>query len=417
MGIKEFFKKLIGSNHPSLALDQKPESHSPSVTVTNQPETSSAVAPKLYNNGKKRAKKRYWSYAECLDEARKAQTPFGWDKLSLASRVYASRRGWYRGILEVVREEQIAEFGYTLGKDRWSIALCREEASKYESKAQWAKGSPKSYKHARRNGWLKDCYRCLGLFVVKKDSVDSVEMPTADEIKTQAQVQSPITLGKEPKSWDFFEVRKVAKKFASEKDWKEASPSSYQYALENKFVHCLFPENYLLQPCMEDAKRFSSRMEWKRKSYREYRRAQRNGWLDLCCAHMVRPLGKEIKWTHEACKAEALRFETRNAWSDNSQCSYSAAKKHGWFEECVKHMPIPSDAVLKAKRSREQIWTFELCLEEARKAGTAGKWQKESPSSRVQAFKRGWYHEIMMIVKTEREQSTQQAEEMKCKAS
>ena len=44
------------------------------------------------------------------------------------------------------------------------------------------------------------------------------------------------------------------------------------------------------------------------------------------------------KWTRETVVAEALRFRTRNEWSEHSRRSYNAAKNNGWFTEATAHM-------------------------------------------------------------------------------
>lgn len=45
------------------------------------------------------------------------------------------------------------------------------------------------------------------------------------------------------------------------------------------------------------------------------------------------------KWTREAVLEEAKKYATKQAWIDASQVSYRIAKREGWFEEAVAHMP------------------------------------------------------------------------------
>ena len=45
-------------------------------------------------------------------------------------------------------------------------------------------------------------------------------------------------------------------------------------------------------------------------------------------------------WTIKKCLSEALKYETRSEWSKKSHGSNHAAKKHGIYEECCKHMKI-----------------------------------------------------------------------------
>lgn len=48
---------------------------------------------------------------------------------------------------------------------------------------------------------------------------------------------------------------------------------------------------------------------------------------------------QKTKWTREAVLAEALKYQTRQAWIDGSQMSYRIAKREGWFAEASAHMP------------------------------------------------------------------------------
>ncbi len=46
------------------------------------------------------------------------------------------------------------------------------------------------------------------------------------------------------------------------------------------------------------------------------------------------------KWTKEAVLKQASLYSTKQEWIDNSQMSYRIAKKNGWFDEAVAHMPL-----------------------------------------------------------------------------
>ena len=43
-----------------------------------------------------------------------------------------------------------------------------------------------------------------------------------------------------------------------------------------------------------------------------------------------------IKWTLEACKADAAKYKTRNEWRKNSN-AYEKARREKWLDEC----PVP----------------------------------------------------------------------------
>ena len=47
---------------------------------------------------------------------------------------------------------------------------------------------------------------------------------------------------------------------------------------------------------------------------------------------------RKFKWSLEECKNEALKYENKTDWSNNSSGSFSAAYNNGWINECSKHM-------------------------------------------------------------------------------
>lgn len=152
-------------------------------------------------------------------------------------------------------------------------------------------------------------------------------------------------------------------------------------------------QKWTFESCLKEARKYSSRMLWKKGSRGSYNSACNNGWLEQCASHMIRPRKAPSKnwtnWTLEECIDEAKKYRMKWLWQKGSSSSYRAADKNGWMDQCAAHME---------ETSRVKEWTYEMCLEEAMKAGTAGEWQELSPSSRVQAFKKGWYQKIMVIV-------------------
>jgi hypothetical protein len=43
-------------------------------------------------------------------------------------------------------------------------------------------------------------------------------------------------------------------------------------------------------------------------------------------------------WSYEKCKEEALKYTTRNDFSNSIGGAYSSALKHGWIDEICSHM-------------------------------------------------------------------------------
>jgi len=87
-----------------------------------------------------------------------------------------------------------------------------------------------------------------------------------------------------------------------------------------------------------EAAEYSSRNAFNKGSRQAYKAAWRRGILDDICGHMNRPKS-DRKWTLEALKIEALRYQTRTEFSKGSSGAYDAAWKNGWLDIVCSHMP------------------------------------------------------------------------------
>jgi len=156
--------------------------------------------------------------------------------------------------------------------------------------------------------------------------------------------------------------------------------------MDNKQRH---PKGYwTLEHCQEDALQYGTRRQWFLSKSSGYAIAHRHGWLETCCLHMPHLERHPMKyWTIELCKAEALKFKSKNTWRNGHSISYSAAYKHQWIEECCTHMDIIF-----------QSWTLEKCKEEALKFTTRTKWQRNG-NGYAPALRNGWLEECCQHLK------------------
>ena len=101
------------------------------------------------------------------------------------------------------------------------------------------------------------------------------------------------------------------------------------------------PKGYwTLERCKVEALKYERRIDFQKGSESAYIAAHKNGWLDECCAHMASVIRKpKGYWTLELCKAEALPYSSRNDFKKGSGAAYTAAQKNGWIDECCAHMP------------------------------------------------------------------------------
>jgi hypothetical protein len=97
----------------------------------------------------------------------------------------------------------------------------------------------------------------------------------------------------------------------------------------------------------------------------------RNGWLDECCADMVRVQAENGYWTPERCISRAREFNTISDWQRECGGSFDSARHNGSYDECVAHM--------RKRRKRGSI-TPEICREDALRFASRTEWKKASPA-------------------------------------
>ena len=69
--------------------------------------------------------------------------------------------------------------------------------------------------------------------------------------------------------------------------------------------------------------------------------------------------GSKAKWTKKEVIKDALKYNSRKMWRQNSSGAISSAYRNGWYKEAVKHMYI------LPKPGKPRKWTKELVLKDA----------------------------------------------------
>jgi len=142
---------------------------------------------------------------------------------------------------------------------------------------------------------------------------------------------------------------------------------------------------WTLEACKNEASQYSTIKHWQTGSAGSYNAAHAKGWLDVCTQHMERKLHKRGYWTLEACIDQAKQFTNKSDWSNAPRSGYSIAAKNGWLDLCTAHMPADKRLI-----PRQRVWTLEKCLELAKTCSTKAGFKKKSASAYQRARVRGW---------------------------
>lgn len=150
--------------------------------------------------------------------------------------------------------------------------------------------------------------------------------------------------------WTLDACKDEAKKYKGIKEWQVGSAGSYNAAfakgwLEQCCAHMerkLYPRNHwTLERCIEDARQYMTKTEWGSAKRSGYSIASKNGWLKECTLHMsddMRNVGIQRIWTYESCLELARSCSTRAEFKRASASAYQRARVKGWLEDCCAHM-------------------------------------------------------------------------------
>lgn len=141
-----------------------------------------------------------------------------------------------------------------------------------------------------------------------------------------------------------------------------------------------------IEKCREEALKYDTRRQFEKNSHRAYQAAYKYGWMDEVCSHMKHLKKPNGYWTKEKCHEEALKYTSRTDFSQKSPTPYGIALRNGWRDEICSHMVL--------KQNPGGYWTKEKCHEEALKYDIRGIFHQNSTSAYDAARRNGWLDEI-----------------------
>lgn len=138
--------------------------------------------------------------------------------------------------------------------------------------------------------------------------------------------------------------------------------------------------------CLEEAKKYNFKADFKIKAAGAYDAAKDRGWLVKYSWLKSRSL---VKWTYETCYKEAMKYRTRSEFAKKAGAAYRIARKNGWANDYIWFVDIVKPI---------GYWTYETCLEEAKKYKTRGQFSKGCQTAYHRAKKENWIEDYTWFV-------------------
>jgi superfamily II DNA or RNA helicase/post-segregation antitoxin (ccd killing protein) len=289
---------------------------------------------------------------ECIKDAKKYESSKNWRENSPVYG-YAYKSKWM--------DECSAHFIKLNGISR-TKEECIEDAKKYKTIKEWRENSGAIYGYAISKKWLQEC------------SAHLINLNTSRTLEQCVE---------------------NAKKYETKKEWYENSSIIYKYVVRKKwmaecsahFINSINKKTRTKEECIDDAKKYKTQKEWIENSPTIYKYAYKNKWMDECSAQMTKLNG--VSKTKEECIEDARNYKTKKEWRANSSAFYGYASNKKWMNECSAHFINLRD---------KKIRTLKECIDDARKYESSKSWKKNSPTIYGYAVHRKWLKEIKSLI-------------------
>lgn len=286
----------------------------------------------------KRIKRKngYWNNENVIEEAKKYNTLKEFREKSQGAYDYASRNNLMDSI-KTFLEVGCKPIGY------WTYEKCLEEAKKYETLIDFHDKSSSAYTYSRKNNWLEK-------FTWLESTRD----------KNYA------------KTYTIEELNELSTQCINRAEFKEKYYHAYNYARKNKLIQKLE-----FKPII---------------GVEIYKKHLKDGSKTIVSKPRNTNKGRVIprKWTYEKCVEESKKYEYYHDFMTRSNSAYTTACYRKWIRDFIW---------LKKERVEPGHWTYENCLEEAKKYKTLSDFHDNSNTAYDVSLKNGWIKDYVWFEK------------------
>lgn len=133
-----------------------------------------------------------------------------------------------------------------------------------------------------------------------------------------------------------------------------------------------------MESCKEEAMKYDSRVAFSNGSQSAYQTARRNHWLDEYT--WFKPKKKRNFWNEDTCRDEAKKYSSLKRFEKGCGSAYQTARINGWLK----------DYTWMSSARKWRFWDEDSCREEAMKHKTRTSFAKASPYAHKIAVSSGW---------------------------
>lgn len=242
-------------------------------------------------------------------------------------------------------------------KNYWTKKRCKEEAKKYNGRAEFKRMAGGAYNSAKKNGWIKEICSSMEYFGNRFKRLVYFYIFSDNSVYVGLTYNINERDNKHKRAKDSSVFRHMQKTGLIPKlNYTDYMHVENAKIIEDEMINKFKNDGYNIlniskaggvgggyikwtfDKCKEEALKYNSRKEFANKSNSAYNSVRRYGWLDSVCSHMKQNKKPSGYWTKESCKNEALKYKSRKEIYKNSRGAYSTMLKNNWLDECCVHM-------------------------------------------------------------------------------
>lgn len=343
----------------------------------------------------------YWTKEKCLEEANKYYTRNSFNISSKAAYAAAYKNGWLDDICKHMTS-LIKPIGF------WSFEICKVEALKYNTKKEFREKANGAYDAAKRNNWIDDICehmevignkfkKCIYGYFFKDDDnsvyigiTSNFERRHKDRIFSK-KVDSVVALINQGVLYERIQLTE----YLEVKEAIQTEINYIKYYRKTNGFNCINISRggeiggspiWTKEKCFEEALKYNAKKEFRENSHGAYLAVCKNEWIEEVCSHMTSQRKRNGYWTKERCFEEAIKYHSKREFEKNSISAYGAAQKNKWLNDICGHM--------KLIRTPKGHWSKENCQKEAIKYSSRTEFNIKAGVAYRASLKNNWLDEF-----------------------
>jgi len=299
----------------------------------------------------KRKPNGYWTYEKCKEESLKYKTITDLQKGNISCYNICYKNKWINELCNHMVSPQKP-------RNYWTYEKCKEESLKYDNRKDFKNKSKGCYSACYKNNWLDELCKhmiikgnthrkCIYSYEFEDNHV-YVGLTYNLEKRHSSRLKS--NTDQVTKHMNETNLNPIRKQLTDYINVNEAIKMEEYYV--NKYKDDGWNilnkmktggigggnKIWTYEKCKEELLKYKNKKQLRINNPSVYTIIKNNKWVDILCSHMITIRKPNGYWTYEKCKEEALKYDNRKDFKENSSSAYNTSLKNNWLNDICKHM-------------------------------------------------------------------------------